>query len=614
MTIQTADKWINFLREYGPISRNGNMFAEEVTEYARKAGFTEISFINPAESRIREVLDPPTGKFSNVILTGTAGTGKTRLCYGLWESFGGDPAVLESREVEGRISVQVSNGRTVTIRFIFDLSRWLPETGTPWQRHHLDLFKRFGSSITNPDDEFFLIAVNDGKLFEACTYLAKVEQSLSKLMGDIDELLATRGRGKSLPNLLFLDLCTIKGSEILTLARDAIISRPEWKVFEEHSSDPAYGVDSPLFRNFNMLKDEQFYTRLRDLIELCDAGGFHLPIREILLLLVNGLLGHPRSKTRVMTATELRQFSSPQLAPLAAIHRNIFGDNLTGQRRRDSNAFNYLRLFRVGFETSNEVDNLLLYGRDIPALQAHYTAFARPDPTRELQNGLFENLRHSYLEKDHLDEKTKSDFMAELANERRRIFFRIPEDKEDDFRLWDLTVFQSAGKYRKRLLRALRNKEELDSSVVEEIVLGLNRVWTGMLIDESEYLLLTSGLDYTTARVSRILKHKIPIHENAYGEKIVIVADEDTVPVLEVHVLGGEPIRYRLNLLRYEFLMRVARGSLPNSFSRQCYEDVISFKVKILAAVVKATPVSVRKIEFLRVDASGAPRQENLSL
>ena len=38
-----------------------------------------------------------------------------------------------------------------------------------------------------------------------------------------------------------------------------------------------------------------------------------------------------------------------------------------------------------------------------------------------------------------------------------------------------------------------------------------------------------------------------------------------------------------LHLVRYEFLSRVAEGELPNSFSRECYEDLLAFKSKLLS-------------------------------
>ena len=44
-----------------------------------------------------------------------------------------------------------------------------------------------------------------------------------------------------------------------------------------------------------------------------------------------------------------------------------------------------------------------------------------------------------------------------------------------------------------------------------------------------------------------------------------------------------------LTLTRFEFLMRVAQGALPSSFSKECYEDIISFKTKVLSEYYRAT-------------------------
>ena len=44
----------------------------------------------------------------------------------------------------------------------------------------------------------------------------------------------------------------------------------------------------------------------------------------------------------------------------------------------------------------------------------------------------------------------------------------------------------------------------------------------------------------------------------------------------------------RLNLTRYEFLMRVGDGALPGNFSRECYEDILAFKSALLSAVNQA--------------------------
>jgi hypothetical protein len=54
---------------------------------------------------------------------------------------------------------------------------------------------------------------------------------------------------------------------------------------------------------------------------------------------------------------------------------------------------------------------------------------------------------------------------------------------------------------------------------------------------------------------------------------------------LTVHFSNQIQESLELNLIRYEFLSRVAtEGALPASFSKECYEDTLAFKSRLLAA------------------------------
>ena len=59
------------------------------------------------------------------------------------------------------------------------------------------------------------------------------------------------------------------------------------------------------------------------------------------------------------------------------------------------------------------------------------------------------------------------------------------------------------------------------------------------------------------------------------------------MPVLEVTLSAENRCSMPLHLTRYEFLIRVAEGALPGSFSRECYEDLLAFKSQLLKAAGK---------------------------
>lgn len=62
------------------------------------------------------------------------------------------------------------------------------------------------------------------------------------------------------------------------------------------------------------------------------------------------------------------------------------------------------------------------------------------------------------------------------------------------------------------------------------------------------------------------------IRMNANGKLVIEVKLSSSVAAVELP----------LHLVRYEFLSRVAEGALPGSFSRECYEDILGFKSKLL--------------------------------
>jgi hypothetical protein len=98
--------------------------------------------------------------------------------------------------------------------------------------------------------------------------------------------------------------------------------------------------------------------------------------------------------------------------------------------------------------------------------------------------------------------------------------------------------------------------------------------------------LATSG-NYSQAKVSRILIERVSV-DPSKGEKIVLRYDESNSRVLlSVFFAPDLRVDFILTLIRYEFLSRVAlEGALPASFSKECYEDLLAFKSRLIAACI----------------------------
>lgn len=610
-----GERWVGFLRGYSPVNRVEGMFAESLPKHAQAYGFEPIQFEHPYLQKLLGALAPAEGRLTNVILTGTAGDGKTTLCHDLWQRFGGgdERATGKNRHSYLPLDVDTPNG-TRRIHFIFEFSGWCPAPDQEWSEEKLDLINRFARSVQEPDpQEYFILAANDGRLVQAFDSLPEGTYAKS-LASDIEELL-NNGRAKAEGLALeFLNLSQMSSADTLKRAFVAVLGRPEWSCLVDEADDPAFSDASPLKRNYWALCNPAIQERVIALAELLDANSLHVSIREILLLVVNALLGCESAKEHVATAADLRGVAERGGMHEATIYGNIFGANLSERRRENFAVFRYLGGFRIGFETSNLFDNLLVFGRDDPNLQADHAAYVADDPFYG-DDPAFEVLRASYLEAEDDRDEGAEPFLKELVGQRRRLFFRLP-DVDDRLDAWKLSIFPSASAYRRQVLTPLRDGRPIETIILQRLICGLNRIWTGMLAGDLDRLFLSTGLDLSSAKVSDIFLYEIPLRRSLHGDEVSVVA-VDGAPVLRI-MLGRDekPLDFPLWLVRYEFLTRVAAGALPSSFSKECNEDVLAFKSQVLSQFYRRAGDNPGSLSILSAGPNGSlsSRQLGISL
>ncbi len=606
-----GERWISFLRSYGPINKIDGMYAETVSRQAKAHGVPQLAFEHPETATLADAIEPADGRLTNIILTGTAGDGKTSLCNSLWHRLTGDDSrqTGKDRSNYGQVKLPTPAGEQ-TLHFIFEFSGFTPEQGQPWTPEQIDLLDRFAKSVLDPDpSEFFVVAANDGKLVQAFDSLPDTADTRLKPL--VETMLTRDQRSHQGAALLFLNLSRMSTSELLLRALDCLLGRPEWACFADEVDDPAFSPNSSLFRNYQLLGEARIRDRLKALGELCDSNGFHVSIREILLLLVNGLLGF-RGGDGVARPDALRLLVRDGRQHEACLYDNLLGANLTEARRERFAVFRFLTGFRIGLETNNALDTLLVFGQNDVELQPHYQRLLAGDGHYGVDPN-FSRLREAYLEAEE-DRSAAEEFHAGLIAERRRLFFRLAED-DPRFDPWQLSVFHSAGTYRRQLLEVLRAKRSVDPALISRLVQGFNRVWTGMLAGALDRLYLTTGLDFTTARVSDLYLNAVPLELDFNGSGLSLSFDEDRhVPVLHIHLRQGEDAALPLTLMRFEFLMRVAQGALPSSFSKECYEDIISFKTRVLSDFYRINQGRSVPLSILSAGANGALTTRQLGI
>lgn len=605
----TAKEWIKFVREYGPIPSKDNLFDENLRRRAKRLGISQIEFKHPFEDTVLACYTatrPPS-----VILTGTAGDGKTFLCAQVWKKLGGDPMQWNEKATHFELSIP-----GVRLHIIRDLSAWVPEQGAPWPDAKRDLMIRFARSCLGENaSEIFLIAGNDGQLGE--TFRRVDDPQVSAAWTQIEDLLVAGHTEKAGLLLRLFNLSRGSSVELLNLALDAFIGHPGWKLCATEASAPdaLFGSECPIRRNYEILGAPLTRERLSNLLELCDQNGLHVPIRQLLILLTNAVLGHPDAHDDLMLASDVPEIIAAGTRHKASIYNNLFGGNLSPGRRYGSAIFEYFERFQIGVETSNRFDNILIFGEAHEGLEREFRQYIASD--------LFYGADHAYLaaKREYVEGtneggETAQAFLDLLVSQRRALFFKISKALSPALNPWDLTVFHYGGEYLTEILPAFRANTPVRRTILARLVRGTNRIFTGMLVSNDRDILLASSASLSQARVCRFLDDRVSVAARR-GERVEIIA-EGRHPSLRVDLGDGLGCSLPLTLTRYEYLSRVAEGAMPSSFSKECFEDVMAFKSRLMREVSKRTGVESSPGELifrvLGVDPLGSATEEPIGV
>ncbi|WP_147871342.1 hypothetical protein [Stieleria maiorica] len=603
------------------------MYDEHIRASAARSNLDPLLFKHPIEDELLPLFSQDAESPTSVILTGTAGDGKTHLCRQIWIQLGGDPEAWESDDVYFHVNASIA-GRETTVHIVRDLTG-LPETGkTGAFLTKTDLLEFFAHTIFDlSSSSVFLIAANDGQLVDTWARLNQTNDRIDETGRLLEELLFNDRREEEGSRLKLFNLSRISSAELFDRAAEAFVRHEGWQhcIDEEGADDQLFGSLCPIRRNYELLKSDQVRGRLRALLELCDHNDTHLSIRRVLMLLANSVLGFSGNEAggikvpdRLMRAVDVPRIIASQQVAKASIYNNIFGGNLTEHRRNSHDIYEQLGRFRIGHETSNRIDNLLIYGDSDTGLREHFDRFLTDD-TFYGANEAYRALQTAYIEGAEEGGEETEQFLEVLVSQRRGLFFKIPESIERELSPWDLTVFTFAGEYLERVLQRIRRGKKIEKRVIARLVQGLNRIFIGMLVSSDEELWLTTGLSGSNAKVSVVLEDRVSVARDSH-RFVNIANDISGSPVLRVSFSESNIIELRLTLTRFEFLSRVAEGVLPGSFSKECHEDMLAFKSRLLSAANSRKDASEddeesqTEFRFVELDEMGYPRPKTVEL
>ncbi|MAQ25516.1 MAG: hypothetical protein CMK83_15030 [Pseudomonadales bacterium] len=599
---------VNFLRHYGPIPASDNMYDELIQSEVARHNIDPVIHIEPA--RLSEVIanfeqDNP----NSTILTGTAGDGKTYHCRRVWEQFGGDADEWQQGKKIVEIELENSSLKLVIIK---DLSELTEDEKAHW-------IPLVSASLAGENTEqVFLIAANDGQLLaswrdwaeatggNAINVFKTIENMLVENIASGDEL-----------QLNLFNLSRLDASKHFDDLIEQIVEHPLWEQCQREQLLNQDGeLKCPIEINRQLLRNTDgtslFRSRIISLLKLASANRMHLPIRDLLLLCVNIILGDRKQNRILLTCTTAKNRANRDEYRFTNPYANVFGANLKPRHRQQYQIFTVLESFGIGRETDNKFDNLLIYGKydgsgkykDFVASDQYYGARA------------YETFLTDYLE----GERSKTDeFMQALSRQRQRLFFSLPGGHGLD--PWNLTVYRSSGDFL-AFTESLRSNSEI-TSTSETLVRGLNRTFCGMMMDDSTVLHLASSGGDGRGRIASILCHDVPVNKSRRDPFLKFdISNDDSVPSIRIIDPADKDSEYLdsldLQLTHFEYLVRVANGSLPASFSRQCHEDFLDFKLRLIKRLddVFGRDASADEVnlEAITVDERGRAQSEDIRI
>lgn len=603
-----TNNFVAFLRHYGPIPASDNMYDELIQAEIERRSIDPPIRIAPArlDDLLRNFEDANP---RNVVLTGTAGDGKTYHCRSVWEHFGGAPD--EWREGKKIVSLPLlASKRALTI--VKDLSELTREEKD-------GVLAGLASAVTGENEtDVYLVAANDGQLLASWRDWAEQQDQDARHVFQIVEDMLVEERTHD--EALHLDLYNLSGldaSAHFEKLVQQVVEHPLWSRCQGCELLLDDGTTTcPIRINRERLRGSAdgstFRKRLRDLIRLSRANRMQLPIRDLLLLCVNILLGDRMSQQTLLTCRTARNRAKEQRYAMTNPYANVLGANLPERQRQQYQVFTTLEAFGIGKETDNKVDNLLIYGahedsdlyEKVVASDVHYGKQA------------YERALDDYLEGERQD---TVEFIRILARQRQRLFFSLEAHHRLD--PWRLTVYQASGKFLE-FVDALADGHVVPT-ISEQLVLGLNRTFCGMMIDDGTVLYLTSSGGDGRGRISSLLNHELRTSRHGRNPYLrFAIASDRRSPCLEiVDPIGGRDEilgRLVLQLTHFEYLVRVAGGSLPASFSRQCHEDFLDFKLRMIKrldqAVAEQALSSEAVLHALTVDSRGRLQSEPIRI
>ena len=571
-----ASQLIRFLSAYGPDDRNANLFDEHVTDSARKYHQNPIEFKAEFVEQIVERLRANTPYV--IFVTGVAGDGKSYHLRKVWSALGGD-----INDWNQSLDPTLNPGMAHVsrpIHFVKDLSANDSDAFLPlWEK----------LKVATTTNESFVIACNHGQILSRLNALEATDPKAKQCVVELQErFFRAVTAGDFLDSFVLFDLSRTEPSAKLDEIIQCIANLKGWEACEDEACP--HLQECPIRKNLRALwnkgKTGIAAERLKALVKLSAKDGFHFPVRELLMLAVNAVLGASNAPRPLgnchLVAEILEGTAKNKKVPSIDLFDNLLGTNANLQKSKS--VFRRLSHFRIGTQDDPAFDNFVLTGK------------TSNEETKSAWERLFGDLEYPPKANDD-SASTLNDELEQralfLARARRRLFFsgeKLPPGLSDENAIWRLTSCPHFAQY-----------QGLTKAVPDLVVTGLARIFTGISIKnpDGKIQITTNGAQSDTPVGELVVADLLA--KDRYRKNLSLRIEPNVAPILVINPpSGAKSIEFTLTAQRFEYICGVAEGMLPTSFSSQCQSEFNALKSKIIRST--EIPFDPTSIEFQLID------------
>ena len=563
--------FFKLLAAYAPTSQNKASYDEHVTQYAHRLGVDTINIDNGLFDTLYNTF---TTNLKPIIISGSAGDGKTYLLRKLYEKLEGKP---ENWRKDYIPEISYNN---LTLKFIKDFTE-------VEKQDKVVILNGLYQSVYKNSKELYMIAANDGILTDTLRDHLSCHPDFVKLLKLIEYYIENPQSGNY---LTLLDLSQTSSTKNFKLLLNEILKS------SDHYENACPSLNNPeifcpIHSNIKLLKQSHIQKQLLSVIRTCDLNYNHITLRRLFMLIANMILGS-KGKKKIFNSCEaaIEYYKTPNKKLDSSFYNNIFADNLS-QSKQAQSPFKELRELRIGYETTNNVDNFILFG-DIKYPQLYDQKLANPF----FDFNTFNGIKEDYLNKSQDDNIER--IKEVLIFLRRHLFFTYKTSIDVDescITANDLIAYQYSKIFYTEVILVLKNNMKVSKHIIKELALGLNRVFLGELLskDGNEQLYIATSLTSTHSKLSSEILSSITFNQKHINQGIHLTLingfdDEYCKVNLEIELNGNNNIaKLELDLHMFEFLKRIADGILPTSFSVEYYERVLTFKSQIVNYILQ---------------------------